>query len=148
MNKFVLFLCFSLLCRAALAHPQDELSPEELMHYYVRMFNEENLAALQDVYHFPHARIRSGRLTYVESLSGPVIDFDELKKAGWKYSKINHVTVLAEGNNAALVEMNFSRFNADGNEYLVQTAFYSLTKNKGYWQIICLQNIGASSGNR
>jgi len=146
MKKLVLSVCTSLFLSPAFAHPQDGLTPEGLMHYYVKVVNDENLTALQDVYHFPHVKIMSGRLTVVEDKSVPVIDFESLKKSGWKYSKIKSVKVLAEGSNAALVELNFSRFDAEDKEFLNQTGFYNLTKNNGYWQIMSIQYTGSLPG--
>ncbi len=146
MKMFALFVFAILTCSVAGAHPQDDLSPEGLMHYYVKVFNDENLAALQDVYHFPHVKLTGGKLSQIDDKTIPVIDFDGLKKSGWKYSKINQVKVLAEGSNAALVELNFSRFDASGKEFLNQTTFYNLTRNNGYWQIMSIQSMGALAG--
>ncbi len=146
MKKLALSIVTSLFVSSAVAHPQDGLTAEELMHYYVKVFNEENLSALQDVYHFPHVKIMSGRLTHVEDKAIPVIDFDSLKKSGWKYSKINSVKVLAEGSNAALVELNFSRFDIEDKAFLNQTGFYNLTRNNGYWQIMSIQYTGSLPG--
>lgn len=146
MNKSAVLVAASVVCSGALAHPQDGLSPEGLMHYYVKVLNEENLAALQDVYHFPHVKLMAGQLTLIEDRSVPVIDFSSLKASGWKSSKINQVKVLAEGGNAAIVELNFSRINAEGKEYLVQTGYYNLTKNNGYWQIMSIEYVGALAG--
>ena len=146
MKKFILFLSACLTCCAAFAHPQDNLSPEGLMHLYVKLVNEENTAALQDIYHFPHVKITGGKLAQIDDPTTPVIDFEGLKKSGWKYSKINQVKVLAEGSNAALVELNFSRFDANGKEFLNQTTFYNLTRNNGYWQIMSIQSMGQLAG--
>ncbi len=141
---FIVFAVFAF--SSAFAHPQDDLSPEGLMHYYVKVVNDENLAALQDVYHFPHVKITGGKLAQIDDKSLPVIDFEGLKKSGWKYSKINQVKVLAEGNNAALVELHFSRFDANDKEFLNQTTFYNLTRNNGYWQIMSIQSMGQLPG--
>ncbi len=146
MKKLALFLFAVFASSIAWAHPQDNMSPEDLMHYYVKVVNEESLAALQDVYHFPHVKITGGKLAQIEDKTIPVIDFDGLKKSGWKYSKINQVKVLAEGTNAALVELNFSRFDANDKEFLNQTTFYNLTRNNGYWQIMSIQSMGALAG--
>lgn len=146
MKKLVLFLFATLSLSSAVAHPQDGLTPDGLMHYYLKVVNEEDLRALQDVYHFPHVKIMSGRLTVVDDASVPVIDFESLKKSGWKYSKINSVKVLAEGSNAAMVELSFSRFDAADKEFLNQTGFYNLTKNNGYWQIMSIQYTGSLAG--
>ena len=126
----------------ATAHPQDNLTPEGLMHYYVQVLNDENLPALQDVYHFPHLKLVAGKLTVIDDPKIPVIDIDGLKKSGWKYSTIKNVKVLSQGDNAALIELNFSRFDAQGKELLNQTTFYNLTKNKGYWQILSIHSMG------
>ena len=146
MKNLFALLVASLLISSASAHPQDNLSPEEFMQYYAKVVNEENLTALQDVYCFPHTKQMSGRLTVVEDKGIPVIDFDSLKKSGWKYSKVNSVKVLAEGDSAALVELNFSRFNAEHKEFLKQNGFYYLTKNAGYWQIMSIIYTGSLAG--
>jgi len=140
----LLTLCLALSC--AFAHPQDGMAPDELMRYYVKVFNDENISALEQVYHFPHIKIRNGKLTRFDNTDIPVIDYSELKKSGWKYSKINKIIVLAEGANSALVEMDFSRYDKDDKEFLRSTGYYVLTKNKGYWQILSLNSIGSVTG--
>ena len=139
---FTLCLAFT----SANAHPQDGMSPEDLMRYYIKVFNDENIPALEDVYAFPHVKINNGKLTTVENKDTPVIDYIGLKKTPWKYSKLNQVKVLAEGANSALVELDFSRYDKDDKEFLRSTGFYVLTKDKGYWQIVSLINTGNIAG--
>jgi len=146
MKQILLGLAITLFMSTATAHPQDNLTPEGLMHYYLKVLNEENLPALQDVYHFPHIKLVSGQLMVVEDKNIPVIDIEGLKKSGWKYSAIKTIKVLSQGQNAALIEMNFSRFDAQDKEILNQTTYYNLTKNKGYWQIISIHSMGALAG--
>ena len=122
------------------------MSPEDLMRYYVKVFNEENISALEQVYAFPHVKIINGKLTTVENKDTPVIDYVGLKKTPWKYSKINKIIVLAEGANSAVVEMDFSRYDKDDKEFLRSTGYYVLTKNMGYWQILSLNSIGSVAG--
>jgi hypothetical protein len=98
------------------------------------------------VYHFPHIKLVSGQLIVVDDKTVPVIDIDGLKKSGWKYSKIKTIKVLSQGDNAALIEMNFSRYDSQDREFLNQTTFYTLTKNKGYWQIMSIHSMGALAG--
>ena len=146
MKKLLALLTLCLAFSFAFAHPQDGMSPDELMRYYVKVFNDENISALEQVYHFPHVKIRNGKLTRFDNTDIPVIDYSELKKSGWKYSKINQVIVLAEGANSAMVEMDFSRYNKDDKEFLRSTGYYFLTKNMGYWQILSLNSIGSVAG--
>jgi hypothetical protein len=146
MKKLFISVCLLISSNFSFAHPQDGMSPEQLMFHYVRMFNEENLPALQDIYHSPHVRLISGKLLKFEDKSVPVVDFESLKKTGWKYSKINSVKVLVESTNSAMVELDFSRFDKDDKEFYRSVGFYVLTKNVGYWQILSLNNIGSVAG--
>ena len=54
--------------------------------------------------------------------------------------------MLSEGANSALVELDFSRYDKNDNEFLRSTGFYVLTKNLGYWQILTLINTGNLAG--
>ena len=146
MKKISAFFALFIALTTAFAHPQDGMSPEDLMRYYIKVFNDENIPALEDVYAFPHVKLNNGKLTAVENKDTPVIDYVGLKKTPWKYSKLNHVKVLAEGANSALVELDFSRYDKDDKEFLRSTGFYVLTKNKGYWQILSLINTGNLAG--
>jgi len=146
MKKLLALLTLGLAFSCAFAHPQDGMSPDELMRYYVKVFNDENISALEQVYHFPHIKIRNGKLTRFDNTDIPAIDYSELKKSGWKYSKINKIIVLAEGTNSALVEMDFSRYDKDDKEFLRSTGYYVLTKNMGYWQILSLNSISYVGG--
>jgi hypothetical protein len=146
MKKLISTLCFFLMSSIAMAHPQDGMTPEQLMQHYVKMFNEENLPALQEIYHFPHVRLVSGKLISFDDKTVPVVDFASLKKTGWTHSKLNSVKVLAEGANSAMVELDFSRFDKDDKEFYRSVGYYVLTKNLGYWQILSLNNIGNVAG--
>ena len=146
MKKLLVLCILCLAFTSAYAHPQDGMSPEDLMRYYIKVFNDENIPALEDVYAFPHVKVNNGKLTNVENKDTPVIDYIGLKKTPWKYSKLNHVKVLVEGANSALVELNFSRYDKDDKEFLRSTGFYVLTKDKGYWQIVSLINTGNIAG--
>lgn len=146
MKKILLTLWLLMSFSYASAHPQDGMSPEDLMRHYLKVFNEENFPALEEVYHYPHVKITNGKLSHIDNKNTPVIDFEGLKKSGWKYSKINSIKVLAEGANSALVEMVFSRFDKSDKEFFRSTTFYVLTKNQGYWQIISLSSVGTVAG--
>lgn len=117
-------------------YAQSNLSPEEFMRYYVKVVNEENTIEVQKCYHFPHSVIENGQITYNDKENVPVIDYEKFKKTGWTYSKINDIKVISESINTAVVVMDFSRFNKNDKEFLRTTMTYSLSKEKGYWQII------------
>jgi hypothetical protein len=145
MKTLVSLIVFALMSFNAAAESLQDLTPESFMHYYVRIFNEENLHALQSAYHFPHVKIRSGQMVYFEDSTKPAVDFDAIKRTGWHYSRVHHVRVLAENSQSAMVEMRFSRFDAADREILTQTSFYQLTKRSGFWQIISLHDMGTGT---
>ena len=146
MKKLLALFTLCLAFTSAYAHPQDGMTPEDLMRYYVKVFNEENIPALEEVYAFPHVKLVNGKLIRFDTKETPVIDYVGLKKTPWKYSKINQVKVLTEGANSALCEMDFSRYDKDDKEFLRSTGYYVLTKNMGYWQILSLNSIGSVAG--
>jgi len=112
------------------------------LRYYIKVFNQEDTGSLEDVYHFPNVKIQSGKLIVQEGRGAP-IDYDALKKSGWKYSKVNSIKTLSEGPNSALLEMDYSRYDASDQDFLRLTGFYLLSKNAGYWQILSFTNTGA-----
>jgi len=142
MKKVLFAFCMVFVFSSVSAHPQDGLSPEGLLTYYIKVFNAEDAAALEDVYHFPNVKIQSGKLVVQESKGVP-IDYDALKKSGWKYSKVKSIKPISIGDNSDLLEMEYARYDAKDKEYLRLTGFYVLTKNAGYWQILSFTNIGA-----
>lgn len=117
---------------------QSNLSPEEFMKHYSNVFNEENVIEVQNCYHFPYAVIYNGSISYYQNENIPVVDYDKLKKSGWAYSKINDIKIIFESINTAAVVMDFSRFDKNDTQLLRTTIAYSLSKEKGYWQIISM----------
>ena len=115
---------------------QSDLSPDEFMKHYVKVFNDQNVIEVQKCYHFPYSIIDNGEIIYYDKENVPVIDYDKLKKAGWAYSKINDIKVIFESLKTAVVVMDFSRFDKNDTQFLRTTISYSLSKEKGFWQII------------
>jgi meiotically up-regulated gene 157 (Mug157) protein len=140
MRNLLLGSSLALMASFAGAHPQEGLDPEGLLRYYIKVFNQEDIGSLEDVYHFPNVKSQNGQLVVQEGKGAP-IDYEALKKSGWKYSKVNSIKTLSEGSNSALLELDYSRYDANDKEYLRRTGFYVLTKNAGYWQILI--DIGA-----
>jgi hypothetical protein len=117
-------------------YAQSNLSPDGFMKYYVKVVNEENIVEVQKCYHFPHSVVEDGQIIFNDKESVPAVDYENLKKSGWVYSKINDIKVISEGINTAVVVMDFSRFDKNDKQYLRTKMTYSLSKEKGYWQII------------
>lgn len=133
MKKIVfvlaLFICGNI-------YAQSNVSPKEFMQHYVKVFNEANIAEVQKCFHFPFSKIENGQIIYNSKDTVPVIDYEKLRKAGWVYSTINDIKVAFESISTAFVVMDFSRFDKNDKQYFRTIAAYSLSNEKGYWQII------------
>jgi len=74
MKKLLALFTLCLAFTSAYAHPQDGMTPEDLMHYFIKVFNDENIPALEEVYHFPHVKIVNGKLFHFDEKDAPIFD--------------------------------------------------------------------------
>ena len=114
-----LFICGNL-------YAQNNVSPEEFMINYVKVFNEENLTEYKKCLNFPRSIISDGKIICKNEESTTEIIFENVKKAGWAYSKINKLTVISEDKNTAVVVSDYSRFDKNHKEYFRTEGVYSL----------------------
>lgn len=135
MNK--LFFALTLLISVNLSG-QNNLGPKEFMRHFVKIFNEENLTAYKNSFHFPNSIIANGQITYNHEDKIPTTFFENFKKAGWAYTKINRLKVLFEDKNTAVIVMDYSRYTKNDIVYLKAKGVYTLSKEKGYWQVISM----------
>ena len=117
---------------------QSNLGSEEFMRHFVKIFNEENLTEYKNSFHFPNSIISNGKITYNHEDKIPPVFFENFKKAGWVYAKINHLKVLFEDKNTAVIMMEYSRFDKNDTVYLRTKGVYTLSKEKGFWQVISM----------
>lgn len=115
---------------------QSNFKPIEFMKYYVQIFNEKNLTAYKNCFHFPNALIVDGQVKYNAEDKIPAVFFENMKKAGWAYSKVNKLQLIFEDQTTAVVLMDYSRFDKNDKPYFTTQGIYTLSNEKGYWQII------------
>ncbi len=133
MKKLSLIL---LLFSFSNVNAQNNFSVKEFMKYYVKVFNEENVVEYKKCTHLPISIISDGKIIYKTEDSTPEMIFENVKKTGWAYSKINKLTVIFEDKNTAVVVSDYSRFDKNDKQYFRTEGVYSLSKENGYWQII------------
>jgi hypothetical protein len=114
------------------------LGPKEFMKHFVKIFNEENLSEYKKSFHFPNSIIANGQITYNHEDKIPLVFFENFKKAGWVYTQINRLKVLFEDKNTAVIMMEYSRFDKNDTVYLRTKGVYTLSKEKGFWQVISM----------
>ena len=109
-------------------------TPNELMDNYFNDFSSGDIKKVERNYSFPLIVIQNGNKTIHEKIS-TFLNFEEIKKTGWKESVINSVMVIIKKDKSAVTQVNFSRVNNRGDVYLTTDANYILIKEGEDWYI-------------
>ena len=84
---------------------------------------------------FPVVFINDGKVRVLENASEKVFDYTAIRATGWASSKIINTTVLDEGENSAVVLVDFSRRSADDSIISTTKVFYTLSMTDQGWKI-------------
>ena len=109
-------------------------TPNELMDNYFNDFSSGDIKKIERNYSFPLMVIQNGNKTIHEEIS-TFLNFEEIRKTGWKESVINSVMVILKKDKSAVTQVNFSRVNNRGDIYLTTDANYILIKEGEDWYI-------------
>ena len=109
-------------------------TPNELMDNYFNDFSSGDVKKVERNYSFPLMVIQNGNKTIHKEIS-TFLNFEEIKKTGWKESVINSVMIILKKDKSAVTQVNFSRVNNRGNVYLTTDANYILIKEDEDWYI-------------
>ena len=85
---------------------------------------------------FPVVFINDGKVRVIEDASEKVFDYKVIKATGWAYSKIIKTTVLDEGQNSAVVLVDFTRHKADDSVLNTSKVFYTLSMTDEGWKLV------------
>ena len=107
-------------------------TPNEAIKKYVLDFNSKK--ELDESFQLPIMVLNNGKKGIHKKIS-TFIDYEGLKKTGWEYSFVNSMDTIAELNNTAIVQLNFSRLNKFDEKYLRANAFFTLIKEDRKWLI-------------
>ena len=112
--------------------PDTEQIVLEYMDYWVDTFNGGDTEATDAEYNYPYWILRLGDTLVAES--GPLVNYEYLiETVGWAYSDIDYAEVMVESETAAIVRMEFSRYNADNVAYFSGINFFLLIKQDRKW---------------
>ena len=73
---------------------------------------------------------------FIEDASEKVFDYKVIKATGWAYSKMIKTTVLDEGENSAVVLVDFTRHKADDSIISTSKVFYTLSMTDEGWKLV------------
>ena len=137
--KFNIVLVFVLttFSPAAFAGHHEKSSVEGFIADYFETFNSMTLEANpEQSMEFPVVFINDGKVRVIEDTSEKVFDYNVIKATGWAYSKIIKTTVLDEGENSAVVLVDFTRHKADDSVLSTSKIFYTLSMTDDGWKLV------------
>ena len=137
MRKFLVVLGFFFgLSGLALAggHLENEKTPEKFLQYYFDAFNAQDAEKLDTVFATPFQRIRNGETVSYKSWR-EYINFEVVKKTGWKRSVINETEIVYDSDKTAIVRILFSRLDASDNIVAKAEAAMIIVRPGSQWKL-------------
>ena len=137
MRKFLTVLVFVFgFCGPAVAggHLENEKTPEKFLQYYFDAFNAQDAKKLDTVFATPFLRIRNGETVSYTSWR-EYINFEVVKKTGWKRSVINETEIVYDSDKTAVVRILFSRLDASDNIVAKAEAAMIIVKPGSQWKL-------------
>ena len=137
MRKFltVLVFVFGFFGTAvAGGHLENEKTPEKFLQYYFDAFNAQDAEKLDTVFATPFLRIRNGETVSYTSWR-EYINFEVVKKTGWKRSVIDETEIVYGSDKTAVVRIIFSRLDASDKIVAKAEAAMVVVKPDSQWKL-------------
>ena len=115
-------------------HLENEKTPEKFLQYYFDAFNAQDAKKLDTVFATPFQRIRNGETVSYNSWR-EYINFDVIKKTGWKRSVINETDIVYDSDKTAVVRILFSRLDASDNIVTKAEAAMIIVRPGSQWKL-------------
>ena len=115
-------------------HLENEKTPEKFLQYYFDAFNAQDAKKLDTVFATPFQRIRNGETVSYNSWR-EYINFDVIKKTGWKRSVIDETEIVYDSDKTAVVRIIFSRLDASDNIVAKAEAAMVVVKPDSQWKL-------------
>ena len=134
--RFLIITLLIIVSSSALATHLETSSVENFIKDFFENFNNMTLENNpEQSFTFPVVFINDGKVRVLENASEKVFDYTAIRATGWAYSKIINTTVLDEGENSAVVLVDFSRRSANDSIISTTKVFYTLSMTDQGWKI-------------
>ena len=90
----------------------DESGPRLVLEDFITLFNDRNIAALDEATSAPWFTIVDGKINIFDAYND-MIDFDGLADTGWSYTGIGGTEVLHKDASPVFLKVEVERFDAD-----------------------------------
>ena len=85
-------------------------NPEKVIEDFFYHFNEMDINKINELWDLPITYFVGGEIIVAKSYS-EIVNYENLKKEGWAYSKINSIDPIVSQEDFAIYKTNFTRFN-------------------------------------
>ena len=130
----LVFVCGLSGLALAGGHLENEKTPEKFLQYYFDAFNAQDAKKLDTVFSTPFQRIRNGETVSYNSWR-EYINFDRIKKTGWKRSVIDETEIVYDSDKTAVVRIIFSRLDASDKIVAKAEAAMVIVKPDSQWKL-------------
>jgi hypothetical protein len=109
---------------------------------FLATFNDGDPAGHAATLAYPHVRLASGRVRIWQSLEEATAAMERsipqlAAVTGWDHSEWDHRRVIHAGENKVHLDVQFTRYRADGSVIGVYPAVYVVVEQDGRWLIQC-----------
>ena len=115
-------------------HLDNEKTPEKFLQYYFDAFNAQDAKKLDTVFAAPFQRIQNGETVSYNSWR-EYINFDRIKKTGWKRSVIDETEIVYDSDKTAVVRIIFSRLGASDKIVAKAEAAMVIVRPDSQWKL-------------
>ena len=121
-------------------------NPEKVIEDFFYHFNEMDINKINELWDLPITYFVGDEIISAKSYS-EIVNYENLKKEGWSYSKINSIDPIVSQEDFAIYKTNFTRFNNQDNELISTDTNLTLIKRGDYQKLkIAIIPINISTG--
>ena len=104
---------------------------------YMDAWNCRDLEGMDAAFHFPHARIASGRITILEQPMARIPGFFDqfIQQTGWHYSLWDYRRAVQSTDDKVHFAVQFTRYRADGTAIGVYPSMWVVALIDGRWGV-------------
>jgi hypothetical protein len=112
----------------------EERSPKAAIDGFISLFNNQQIASLDDAASSPWFTIVDGATSVFQSYSD-MIDFEGLEATGWSYSRTRDVDVIFDDGNTAFVSAFLERLDRSDKVIFDGQIIFVLVRKKEDWKL-------------
>ena len=112
----------------------EERSPKAAIDGFISLFNNQQIASLDDAASSPWFTIVDGATSVFQSYS-EMIDFEGLEATGWSYSRTRDVDVIFDDGNTAFVSAFLERLDQSNKVIFDGQITFVLVRKKEDWKL-------------